>query len=230
MRTLKLSAATGLAVLLGAGLAGGVALAQPSSTAPAATPSSTAPAATPSSTPAATPSSTPAPTGYSVTPWLSANIRECPYTSCEVVGRTTVEQALPAYCWTHGQTITDYGITNDVWVAVGFGPSGRRHYVSAVYLSGDERGNLPAHLTCGPILVPPVPSASPTPTRGTVVLPTPSSVPRAEPAPSSSAQPQQVPASSIQPEPAQSSVPQAEPAPSSSVQPEPAPSSTAPAN
>ncbi len=205
MRTLKLSAATGLAVLLGAGLAGGVALAEPSSTAPA---------VTPSSTPAVTPSSTPAPTGYTVTPWVSSNIRECQGTSCDVVGRTTANQELPAYCWTHGQTITDYGITNDIWVAVGFGASGRRHYVSAVYLSGDERGNLPADLTCGPIQVWPT-SATPAPTRGTPV-PTASSSPIPTPPGSTPAQPEPTGTASQPPSatPAQPSSTQAQPAPS----------------
>lgn len=207
MRTLKLSAATGLAVLLGAGLAGGVALAQPSSTAPVATPGSTAPASTPASTPAATPGSTPAPAGHTVTPWVSSNIRECQGTSCDVVGRTTADQELPAHCWTRGQTITDYGITNDIWVAVGFGASGRRHYVSAVYLSGDERGDLPADLTCGPIQVWP-PSATPSPTRGTVVPPASSS---AVPEPTSTA-PAQPGSTQVRPEPTSTAPAQPTPA------------------
>ncbi|WP_406326657.1 hypothetical protein [Streptomyces sp. NBC_00203] len=46
-------------------------------------------------------------------------------------------------CWEWGETITDNGVTNDVWVATG--KSGDRYtwWVSAVYLKGDDYGGLP---------------------------------------------------------------------------------------
>jgi len=52
-----------------------------------------------------------------------------------------------AYCWRHGQSITDAGITNDIWVKGSLEDGGRR-YMSAVYLVGDERGGLPVEAVC----------------------------------------------------------------------------------
>ena len=52
-----------------------------------------------------------------------------------------------AYCWRHGQSITDAGITNDIWVKGSLEDGGQR-YMSAVYLVGDERGGLPVEAVC----------------------------------------------------------------------------------
>ena len=82
-----------------------------------------------------------------VTAWHDVNVRTCPDTSCVspypiLAGRSSV-----AYCWTHGQTITDAGITNDVWLLVSRQDGGKL-YASAVYFLGDEYANLPATAEC----------------------------------------------------------------------------------
>ncbi|WP_246112073.1 SH3 domain-containing protein [Streptomyces hawaiiensis] len=54
----------------------------------------------------------------------------------------TAGKTYQAYCRTHGQTITDNGYTNDIWIGFGDG------YSSAVYFKGDRYGNLPSSDQC----------------------------------------------------------------------------------
>ncbi|MEU4659862.1 SH3 domain-containing protein [Streptomyces sp. NPDC023723] len=79
---------------------------------------------------------------YAVEPYETVNVRSGPARSYEKVGSVAAGQPRGAYCWTHGETITDNGYTNDVWVQLLEG------YVSAVYLKGDAYGDLPASATC----------------------------------------------------------------------------------
>ncbi|MEW2549718.1 SH3 domain-containing protein [Streptomyces sp. NPDC047002] len=79
---------------------------------------------------------------YGVTPYENANVRSGPATSYSITGHVTAGEPRGASCWTHGQSITDNGYTNDVWVRLAEG------YVSAVYLKGDQYGGLPASATC----------------------------------------------------------------------------------
>jgi hypothetical protein len=87
---------------------------------------------------------------YWITAWHDVNLRKCASTACAIdpsqrlvrAGQTTI-----AYCWVHGEPITDAGITNDIWVK-GSQEDGGQRYMSAVYLVGDERGGLPVEAVC----------------------------------------------------------------------------------
>ncbi|MFJ7239521.1 SH3 domain-containing protein [Streptomyces olivaceus] len=79
---------------------------------------------------------------YAVEPYETVNVRSGPARSYDKVGSVTAGQPRGAYCWTRGETISDHGYTNDVWVQLVEG------YVSAVYLKGNEYGDLPASARC----------------------------------------------------------------------------------
>jgi uncharacterized protein YraI len=79
---------------------------------------------------------------YAVTAYENVNVRSGPSTSYSISGHVAAGEVRGASCWKHGQTITDNGYTNDVWVRLAEG------YVSAVYLKGDQYGGLPASATC----------------------------------------------------------------------------------
>ncbi|MEU9221192.1 SH3 domain-containing protein [Streptomyces sp. NPDC048376] len=79
---------------------------------------------------------------YAVEPYESVNVRSGPARSYDKVGSVAAGQPRGAYCWTRGETISDHGYTNNVWVKLVEG------YVSAVYLKGDAYGDLPASATC----------------------------------------------------------------------------------
>lgn len=83
----------------------------------------------------------------SVTAWQDVNVRTCPSTACAATSRILAGAGSLAYCWVHGQTITDAGITNDIWIQVDRQP-GVRLYASAVYFRGDKYANLPVEADC----------------------------------------------------------------------------------
>ncbi|MEU6912532.1 SH3 domain-containing protein [Streptomyces olindensis] len=79
---------------------------------------------------------------YAVVPYENVNVRRGPGTSYGIITTAPAGQPLGAYCWTRGERITDNGYSNDVWVKLLEG------YVSAVYLKGNEYGDLPASARC----------------------------------------------------------------------------------
>ncbi|MGW0763768.1 SH3 domain-containing protein [Streptomyces sp. NPDC002814] len=79
---------------------------------------------------------------YAVVPYENVNVRQGPASSTATAGSVAADQPRGAYCWTRGETVSDHGVTNDVWVQLVEG------YVSAVYLKGNEYGDLPATATC----------------------------------------------------------------------------------
>ncbi|MEU1852466.1 SH3 domain-containing protein [Streptomyces sp. NPDC019990] len=79
---------------------------------------------------------------YAVVPYETVNVRTGPARAFPAVGTVPANQPRGAYCWERGGTVSDYGITNNVWVKLAEG------YVSAVYLMGDEYGGLPASASC----------------------------------------------------------------------------------
>ncbi|WNV86103.1 hypothetical protein [Umezawaea sp. Da 62-37] len=89
---------------------------------------------------------------YRVTTWHDASVRSCAATTCALdqefplmaAGRTNT-----ASCWLHGEAVTDLGYTNDIWVKLERGDNVGK-YVNAVYLVGDEYGNIPADSVCAP--------------------------------------------------------------------------------
>ncbi|NEC86151.1 SH3 domain-containing protein [Streptomyces sp. SID12501] len=79
---------------------------------------------------------------YAVVPYETVNIRSGPWRSEGIVGTAPANEPRGAYCWTTGETITDNGYSNNVWVKLVEG------YVSALYLKGNEYGDLPASAVC----------------------------------------------------------------------------------
>jgi len=89
---------------------------------------------------------TPAAT-YEVKAWHDVKVRSCPATACSQQGMMSAGDTSNAYCWMHGEPVTDFGITRDIWVLVGHQDGGNQ-FVNALYLEGDFKGNLPSNLYC----------------------------------------------------------------------------------
>lgn len=87
---------------------------------------------------------------YHVTAWHDVNVRVCASAKCDIdpaIKKLRAGETSIAFCWKHGQSITDFGITNDIWVVVSMRDA-NAGYVSALYLAGDERGGLPVGALC----------------------------------------------------------------------------------
>ena len=56
----------------------------------------------------------PAEQSYTVVPYENVNVRQLPTKDSAYLATLTAGQSYTAYCWTHGQTITDHGYTNDI--------------------------------------------------------------------------------------------------------------------
>lgn len=88
------------------------------------------------------------PVRHRVCAYQRANVRSRPTTNAQILSYVVAGECYPANCWTHGQTITDNGVTNDIWVQLPL-RAGGVGYVSAVYLNGDEHGGLPESALLG---------------------------------------------------------------------------------
>ncbi|MCZ0997161.1 SH3 domain-containing protein [Streptomyces mirabilis] len=84
----------------------------------------------------------PAEQSYTVVPYENVKVRQLPKQDSAYLATLTAGQSYTAYCWTHGQTITDHGYTNDIWIGFADG------FSSAVYFKGDQYANLPASAQC----------------------------------------------------------------------------------
>jgi uncharacterized protein YraI len=91
---------------------------------------------------AAAASAAPAEPSYTVVPYENVNVRQLPTKDSAYLTTLTAGRSYTAYCWTHGQTITDHGYTNDIWIGFADG------FSSAVYFKGDQYANLPATAQC----------------------------------------------------------------------------------
>jgi hypothetical protein len=158
------------------------------------------------------------PPAYSATTWHAVNVRICPSTACLPAAGGQIPEGTTkgVYCWVHGEPVTDYGYTNDVWLNVGRQDGGTQ-WSSAVYFVGDEYANLPAEARCADLPAPPtttkpVPSttAKPEPTATTrpepTVTPGPEPTVTTKPVPSTTAGP---PSTTARPEPVPTSAPAA---------------------
>jgi len=86
--------------------------------------------------------------------WHDVNARlGCAGTTCPVDKTMSMKAGDYAYghCWKRGETITAYGITNDIWILISLEDGGAR-FVSAVFLKGDKYANLPANGECPPYI------------------------------------------------------------------------------
>ncbi|MCX5190295.1 SH3 domain-containing protein [Streptomyces sp. NBC_00268] len=84
----------------------------------------------------------PAEQSYTVVSYENVNVRQLPTKDSAYLATLTAGRSYTAYCWTHGQTITDHGYTNDIWIGFADG------FSSAVYFKGDQYANLPATAQC----------------------------------------------------------------------------------
>jgi hypothetical protein len=84
---------------------------------------------------------------YTVTAWHDVNARTCPALSCEKVDSLVAGQVRKIACWVHGESITDAGVTNDIWLQVRR-TEGNVQWASAVYFVGDQYANTPADADC----------------------------------------------------------------------------------
>ncbi|WP_411075696.1 peptidoglycan DD-metalloendopeptidase family protein [Streptomyces sp. cmx-4-7] len=80
--------------------------------------------------------------GSTVTAWADANVRRCASTTCEDISDVYAGQSYPANCWVKGQLVEAEGYRNDNWVQLRLNAGGVG-YVSAIYLKGDDKGNVP---------------------------------------------------------------------------------------
>lgn len=90
----------------------------------------------------ATPAPAPVEQSYTVVPYTGVNVRSLPKKNSAYLATLTAGRAYQAYCWTRGETITDNGYTNDIWIGFADG------FSSAVYFKGDQYANLPASAVC----------------------------------------------------------------------------------
>jgi hypothetical protein len=102
---------------------------------------------------------------YSATTWHEVNVRHCPSTSCTLAPGSPVPAGwtVGAYCWVHGESVTDFGYTNDVWLNIGRQDGGTQ-WSSAIYFEGDDYANLPREAQCAGAPQPPTTTKPPTPT------------------------------------------------------------------
>lgn len=82
--------------------------------------------------------------GYTVTAYQDANVRDSASLMGNVVSQVEANQTYDASGWSVGDTVTDNGTSNNVWVELNL-HTGGLGYVSAVYLVGDAYGNLPSN-------------------------------------------------------------------------------------
>ncbi|MEU0006867.1 SH3 domain-containing protein [Streptomyces sp. NPDC006314] len=92
--------------------------------------------------PVTTAMAAPAEATYNVVPYENVNVRKLPATAGAYLATLTAGKTYQAYCWTHGETVTDHGYTNDIWIGFADG------YSSAVYFKGNEYANLPVSAQC----------------------------------------------------------------------------------
>ncbi|MFJ1531258.1 SH3 domain-containing protein [Streptomyces mirabilis] len=85
---------------------------------------------------------------YTVVPLVDAPIRSGPGNGHPVIGRLRAGYSYSAFCWLSGETVVDHGSTSHLWVYLSGGPGIGNGWVSALYLRGDERADLPASAQC----------------------------------------------------------------------------------
>ncbi|MFD0199649.1 MULTISPECIES: hypothetical protein [Saccharothrix] len=102
------------------------------------------------------------PPQYSATAWHDVNVRHCPSTSCTQAPGSPVlaGSTVGVYCWVHGESVTDFGYTNDVWLNIGRQDGGTQ-WSSAIYFKGDEYANLPKDAHCADAPQPPTTTTRP---------------------------------------------------------------------
>ncbi|WP_037868664.1 SH3 domain-containing protein [Streptomyces sp. SPB074] len=79
-----------------------------------------------------------------VVAWTHGNVHAGPAQGERVVSYVNANYSYTGLCWLEGDLVSDHGISNRNWVRLQLN-SGGIGYVSAVYLKGDDKGNVPNH-------------------------------------------------------------------------------------
>ncbi|MGW3497343.1 SH3 domain-containing protein [Streptomyces sp. NPDC001020] len=87
---------------------------------------------------------TPALASTMVVAWKHANVYAGPARGERVVSFVNNGFSYDGECWLEGDLVNDGGISNRNWVRLKLN-SGGTGYVSAVYLKGNDKGNVPNH-------------------------------------------------------------------------------------
>ncbi|MCX4595107.1 SH3 domain-containing protein [Streptomyces sp. NBC_01549] len=85
---------------------------------------------------------------YPVVPIVDAPTRSGPGNGYPAIGTLRPGYSYPALCWLSGETEVDHGSTSHIWIYVSGGAGIGNGWVSALYLRGDERADLPASAQC----------------------------------------------------------------------------------
>ncbi|MFI9008865.1 hypothetical protein ACIGNX_16730 [Actinosynnema sp. NPDC053489] len=112
---------------------------------------------------------------YQATTWHDVNVRTCPSTACLPAAGGPIPEGttVGVHCWAHGQSVTDFGYTNDVWLNVGRQDGGTQ-WSSAIYFVGDALAGLPKTAECATSPQPPTTTPRPTTTPAPTTRPAPS--------------------------------------------------------
>lgn len=86
----------------------------------------------------------PAMASTNVTAWAHGDVHAGPANGERVVSYVNANFSYNAECWQEGDLVNDHGISNRNWVKLRLN-SGGEGWVSAVYLKGDDKGNVPNH-------------------------------------------------------------------------------------
>jgi hypothetical protein len=71
-------------------------------------------------------------------------IHATPALGSGVLGHVVPGQHYTGQCWTNGDLVNDHGIANHNWVRLKLA-NGGTGYVPALYLKGNDKGNVPNH-------------------------------------------------------------------------------------
>jgi uncharacterized protein YgiM (DUF1202 family) len=83
-----------------------------------------------------------------VTAWLEVNVRAEPNTTSEIISVVKPNESYEAICWTNGEVVTMEGHTSSIWVQLDRTWPRANGYVTAIALTGDERGGVPEGNRC----------------------------------------------------------------------------------
>ncbi|MEU2961134.1 SH3 domain-containing protein [Streptomyces albidoflavus] len=86
----------------------------------------------------------PAQAATAVVAWTHGKVHAGPALRERVVSHVNNGYSYTGLCWLEGDLVNDKGISNRNWVRLQLN-SGGIGYVSAVYLKGNDRGNVPNH-------------------------------------------------------------------------------------
>ncbi|MEC4020356.1 SH3 domain-containing protein [Streptomyces sp. H27-D2] len=79
-----------------------------------------------------------------VVAWTHGSVKAGPANGEREVSVVNKDYSYTGECWLEGDLVRDHGISNRNWVRLKLN-SGGTGYVSAIYLKGNDKGNVPNH-------------------------------------------------------------------------------------